>query len=118
VVVTDHSAAGETWDPLGGLPDPMVCATNLSGQTGCTAPCQDQTTCVPVPGLVMNGSSPLILTGYELVNGFTLQVLDSDAAYNDVIWTGTLTPNSLSSGSAQPGDTLVSLSWLPQPYGT
>ncbi len=45
VQVQPHDGNGNSWDPLGGAPDPQVCFDDGQGRNGCTNYCSDQESC-------------------------------------------------------------------------
>lgn len=81
-IVSQRTCAGETWDPLGGLPDPIFCMT-LNGVKTCTSYGSDTTS------VRWNARFP-VATASELLGGVVVSWEDSDNTSNDIICSGTV----------------------------
>jgi hypothetical protein len=83
-LVAERNSAGETWDALGGAPDPYVCVT-LNGATKCTTAAQDTFSPAWYEKLVSKGG------GGSLMGGIAIGFYDDDVSNPDTICSGNVT---------------------------
>ena len=77
--VLDHKANGDTWDPFGGLPDPLVCIS-----VGTDRQCGSNLSDTIAP--MWNYRFPTAVTTAEMQAGVRFEVIDDDStSANDVI---------------------------------
>ena len=96
-VRTTESMNGETWDALGGLPDPLVCM-GIQGKSGCTASCEDTTDCAFIGiGGIIGGTDPLYFSGSEL-QGLQVTVYDEDVTEYETMGSASFALTNVQSG--------------------
>ena len=76
-VIPERNSAGQTWDTLGGSPDPFVCVSS-GGMTNCTTVAQDTTSPTWNEVLITTEAS-------NLTNGVVVSLLDKDLSDDDEI---------------------------------
>ena len=77
-IITEKNAAGESWDPLGGLPDPFACLT-IGGQAqACTPAVQD--TLTPAWNFQLGAATTAAIQA-----GIAVEIWDEDELSNDPI---------------------------------
>jgi len=82
-VIPERNPSGQTWDTLGGSPDPYVCVSS-GGMTNCTTVSQDTTSPVWNELLITTEAS-------NLTNGVVVSLLEKDLSDDDDICTRSIT---------------------------